>query len=317
MVPTRQICFLVFPGVRILDLVGPMEVFAEANRRGGAYRVSVLSVDGEGVRCSSGLRLPTHGRATSSARWDTVVIGGADGLARSPVPSDLVAATRHLQARSRRTVSVATGAFVLGAAGLLDGRRSTSDPRHLAELARRFPGTHVVQDQQYVADAGLFTSAGAGSATDLSVALVADDHDTSVPAEGTAVSALHRVVEHVSNDPTAAYSVEDLAAIGQVSARHLTRLFHDELGTTPMRYVEDVRLDRARLSLEAGHTVTRAAEFAGFGASETMRRAFANRLRVSPLQYQRVSCGRPTEQRRRSAVVAGSVVAGSVGNATL
>lgn len=334
MVPTRQICFLVSHGVRILDIAGPMEVFTQANRRGGNYRASFLTVDGESVRSSSGLQLPTHGWATSSARWDTVIIGGADGLARSQVPADLVAAAQHLQARSRRTVSISTGAFILGAAGLLDGRRSTTNRRHLTDLARQFPRTHVVHDQPYVTDRDLFTSAGAGNAIDLSLALIDDDHggrlarviadvvtrgdrplggnDASASAEGTKVSALRRVIEHVSDDPTRGYSVEELARIGQVSPRHLTRLFHNELGTTPMRYVEDVRLDRARLYLETGHPITRAAELAGFGGSESMRRAFANRLRVSPRQYQRLSSGQPPEQRPLH-----PPLAGSVGNATL
>lgn len=295
-----------------------MEVFAQANRLGGNYNVSILTVDGRDAHSSTGFHISSDGRATDEAQWDTAIIGGRASFPQAPVPDAFVHAAQHLQSRSRRIASICTGAFVLGAAGMLDGKRSTAHKQHLPELARRFPRTHVVSDQLYVGDNGTYTSGGVGSAIDLSLALIGDDegnelarviaqsielyyqlasdHSTDdAPRNSTRASALRLVTDRVAEDPTGTYSAEMLAKVARVSPRHLTRLFRNELGSTPMKHVEDVRFERARAHLANGHSVTRAAELAGFGCSETMRRAFANRLGISPQQYQRQWTSLPPE----------------------
>jgi transcriptional regulator GlxA family with amidase domain len=94
------------------------------------------------------------------------------------------------------------------------------------------------------------------------------------------------VFDAVAADPAADHSTPKLAARAALSPRHLTRLFHDELGTTPAKYVEAVRFDGAKAALESGHTVTETAERVGYGSPETLRRAFVTRLGVSPTAYQ-------------------------------
>lgn len=296
----------------MLDVAGPSEVFAEANLYGGDYQISILSVDGGDVRATSGLRLPADSAALEQRSWNTVLVAGGEPFPATPVPPDLIEATRHLAAHTERIASICTGAFVLGAAGLLDGKRATTHWRHAAELARRHPTTIVDPDRIFVHDQGTYTSAGVSAGIDLALSLLEADHgpdlartvarslvvymqraggqsqfSAALDAPEPAAPALQAVVDRVRSDPSAQYSIESLAQIARVSPRHLTRLFHEEYQTTPARYVELLRLELAKGRLDAGHTVTMAAELSGFGSSESLRRAFVKHLKTSPQRYQR------------------------------
>ncbi|MEV8212895.1 DJ-1/PfpI family protein [Leifsonia sp. NPDC077715] len=317
----HRVGFLVFEGAKMLDIAGPSEVFAESNLSGGKYEISMLTTDGEDVRTSIGVRIPADGSAFEDRRWDTVLVAGGEPYPGRPVPQELATATRHLRDRSARIGSVCSGAFILGAAGILDGRRSTTHWRHAAELARRYPKTTVEPDRIFVKDGTTYTSAGVTAGIDLALALLEEDHGSnltrsvarslvvhmqrpggqsqfSATLDGPAptTSALRAVVERIGADPTATYSLDVLASIARVSPRHLTRLFRDELGISPSRYVEKIRLELAKSHLDAGLSVTLAAELSGFGSSESLRRAFAHHLKISPLHYQRRF--RSAQQRR-------------------
>ncbi|MFG6503999.1 GlxA family transcriptional regulator [Microbacterium sp. P05] len=308
----HTIGFLIFEGAKMLDIAGPSEVFAEANLSGGDYRISMLTVDGAGVRTSIGVQVSADGSAFDDARWDTVLIAGGEPFPHTPVPAELAAATRYLAARAGRVASICTGAFVLGAAGLLDGRRSTTHWKHAGELARRFPESAVEPDLIFVKDHDIYSSAGVTAGIDLALSLLEEDHGSELArtvarslvvymqrAGGQSqvsralespvptTPALRAVTDRVKADPTAAYSLASLARIARVSPRHLTRLFHEELETTPGRYVELIRFELAKAHLDAGQSVTMAAELAGFGSPESLRRVFVNRLRMSPQRYQR------------------------------
>lgn len=308
----HDVGFLVFEHVKMLDVAGPSEVFAEANLFGARYRISILTPDGRDVRATTGLRVLADGSALEERRWDTVLVAGGDPFPATPVPDELVAATRHLAARTDRLASICTGAFVLGAAGLLDERRVTTHWRHAAELARRHPAARVESDRIFVHDRGVYTSAGVSAGIDLALSLVESDHGADMAREvarslvvymqraggqsqfSAVLDApeppspvLQAVIDRVRADPAADYSLDSLARIGRISSRHLSRLFHDEYGTTPARYVESIRVDLAKARLDAGHSVTMAAQLCGFGSPESLRRAFARRLKMSPQRYQR------------------------------
>lgn len=241
---------------------------------------------------------------------DTVLVAGGDVLIGSPLNPTLVAALAQLRARCRRIASICTGAFLLAQAGVLDHRRATTHWRHTGLLQRAFPNVTVEPDAIFVRDTNVFTSAGVSAGIDLALALVEDDHGSemvrdvarslvvylkraggqsqfsvlveSAPPTG---SALRPATDAIAADPAADHSVAKLAARAALSARQLTRLFHAELGTTPARYVELVRIDAARGALDAGSTVAEAARIAGFGSAETLRRAFVSELGVSPKAY--------------------------------
>lgn len=302
----RLITIVVFDGMKLLDLAGPAEVFAEANRFGANYRLVVASVNGRDVSTSIGSPFSVTETIDSIECADTVLVAGGDILIGSPLNPTLVAALAQLQARCRRIASICTGAFLLAQAGVLDHRRATTHWRHTGLLQRAFPNVTVEPDAIFVRDANVFTSAGVSAGIDLALSLVEDDHGSemvrdvarslvvylkraggqsqfsvfveSAPPTG---SALRPATDAIAAD----HSVAKLAARAALSARQLTRLFHSELGTTPARYVELVRIDAARGALDAGNTVTEAARIAGFGSAETLRRAFVSELGVSPKAY--------------------------------
>ncbi|WP_172506262.1 GlxA family transcriptional regulator [Mycolicibacterium chubuense] len=306
----RVVVIVVFDDVTMMDVAGAGEVFAEANRFGGEYSIKIASVDGSDVMTSIGVRLGVTDAIASIESADTVLVAGSDNIPARPIDPALVEAVRSLAGRTRRLGSICTGSFVLAQAGLLGGRRATTHWRNIRSLARAFPDITVEPDAIFVRDEHVYTSAGISSGIDLALALVEQDHGADlvrdvarwlvvylkraggqsqfsalVEANPPPQSALRVVTEAIAADPGADHSVPNLAARAALSTRQLTRLFRSELGTTPADYVEMVRIDVARAALDAGRTVTDAAHLAGFGSTETLRRAFVQRLGVPPKAY--------------------------------
>ncbi|MEV4294102.1 GlxA family transcriptional regulator [Microbispora rosea] len=309
--PPHDVAFLVFDGVKLLDVSGPAEVFAEANRAGADYRLRFVSPDGEAVTTSIGTRLQVAGTAANASCFDTLIVAGGDRLVDRPIEAPLLDAVRQLASGAGRVASVCTGAFVLARAGLLDGRRATTHWRHAALLGRAFPAVEVLPDAIYVADGDVFTSAGVSAGMDLTLALVESDHGPRLarsiarelvlylqrPGGQSQYSAplrapipqqpvLKAAVDAIVSDPAADHTVESLAARAGVTARHLRRQFAADLGISPSRFVEQMRLDRARALLDEGHNVSESARLAGFGSTETFRRVFTREYGVPPSRHQ-------------------------------
>ncbi|MFF7212916.1 GlxA family transcriptional regulator [Streptomyces sp. NPDC008238] len=307
----HRVVILVYDGVTLLDMAGPAEVFAEANRLGAGYEVVLVSPTGEDVTSSIGVRIAVAGAATDAAP-DTLVVPGTDRYPRNAIGRDLVEAARALAVEADRTASICTGAFVLGAAGLLDGKRATTHWKVTHELAARCRTSSVVPDAIYVRDGATYTSAGVTAGIDLALALVEEDHGPdltrdvarslvvylqrsggqsqfSAPLQGPPPRSpsIRRIADLVTADPAGNHSVGELAEHLNVSPRHLTRLFRDEMSTTPARYVETIRFDMAKALLDQGHTATQVASLAGFPSYESMRRVFAKRMAISPAAFQR------------------------------
>ncbi|RIQ33662.1 GlxA family transcriptional regulator [Jiangella rhizosphaerae] len=311
----HDVTFLVFDGVKLLDVSGPAEVFTEANRHGATYRVRYVSPGGDPVTTSVRATLPVDGDALAdpaAGGAGTLVVAGGDRLVGAPIEPDLRDSASRLAAAAGRVASVCTGAFVLAAAGLLDGRRATTHWRHADLLSRVHPGVDVQPDAIYVADGSVYTSAGVSAGIDLALALVEADHGPEVAravARGLVVymqrpggqsqfsaplrvpvprrPALRAAVDAVVADPAGDHSLAALASVASVSQRHLGRLFAAELHTSPARFVEQQRLEAAKSLLDAGHTVTEAARLSGFGSPETLRRGFTRRFGIPPSRYRR------------------------------
>jgi transcriptional regulator GlxA family with amidase domain len=308
----RCVAILVYDGVTLLDVAGPAEVFQTANRFGAEYRIVLLSPTGEDVTSNLGFGVSVDRAVSDELAPDTYLVPGADRYPRSPVPRDLADAARVPAAGARRVASICTGAFVLAAAGLLDGKRATTHWKVTGELAARCPTCRVDPDAIYVRDGDTYTSAGVTSGIDLALALVEEDHGPdltrevaralvvymqrsggqsqfSAPLQGPPphTPALRKVADLVTANPHGNYSLGELAKHLNVSTRHLTRLFREELSTTPARYVENIRFDMARALLDQGHNATQTATLAGFPSYESMRRVFATKLSISPTAYQR------------------------------
>ncbi|MEV6297704.1 DJ-1/PfpI family protein [Streptomyces sp. NPDC051896] len=308
---THRVAILVYDGVKLLDVVGPAEVFGEANRLGADYTIVLVSPTGADVTSSIGIRIAVDAAAAEPAP-DTFLVAGADLYPRTPVPHDLVEATRTLAGRAGRVASICTGAFILGAAGLLDGKRATTHWKVAHELAARCRASRVEPDAIYVRDGTTYTSAGVTAGIDLALALVEEDHGPdltrdvartllvylqrsgsqsqfSAPLQGPPPRspALRKITDLITADPGGNHSLGELAKHLNLSPRHLTRLFNDELSTTPARYVEMIRFDMAKALLDQGHTATQTASIAGFPNYESMRRVFVRELSLSPAAYQR------------------------------
>src|SRR5207302_7367694 len=214
---------------------------------------------------------------------------------------------------ARRTAAVCTGAFLLARAGLLEGRRATTHWSAAAELARRYPEVRVDAEPIFLRDGDVWTSAGVTAGMDLALALVEEDLDRDAalaiarhlvlflrrPGNQSQFSAtlaaqqpdrepLREVQRMVVENISQAHTVEAMAARANMSPRHFARAFRAETGVTPARYVERVRLEAARRSLEdTAEPVSAVAAACGFGTAETMRRSFLRALGVGPAEYRR------------------------------
>ncbi|RLV10547.1 AraC family transcriptional regulator [Streptomyces griseocarneus] len=314
MTPRRNVLIVLFEEVLSLDVTGPLEVFTGGGSSVGdtkAYRVRTATVDGRPVRTSSGLLLTPDCALDEADAPHTLVVPGGDGT-RAPDPR-LVDWLRENAPRAERVVSVCTGAFLLAEAGLLDGRRATTHWALCTALAQRFPEIRVEPDPIYVRDGNIATSAGVTAGIDLALALVEEDlgRDQALAAARNLVVFLRRPgnqtqfsaqlaaqtarraplrdIQHwVVENPDADLSVDALAARSGMSPRHFARAFQNEVGMTPGRYVDRVRLEAARRLLEdTDDCVNKIARVCGYGTPESMRRAFVRSLGASPAEYRR------------------------------
>src|SRR5690606_12153768 len=182
-VPDRTIAILVYDGVRLMDATAPLEVFGTAARFGADYTTVLCSPDGEPVDAWPGVRLVPAASAADAAGAHTVLVPGSPELPLSPSPEGVLESVGVLAGRAERVGSVCTGAFLLGRAGLLEGRRATTHWRHAEALARAFPEVGVEPDAIYVADGPVMTSAGVTAGIDLALAMVERDHGAALARE--------------------------------------------------------------------------------------------------------------------------------------
>jgi transcriptional regulator GlxA family with amidase domain len=303
----RKVVVAVFDGFQSLDAFGPIEVF-----RGAGYEIELAALTTGPVRASNGTSILVE-RALRSVRGpiDTLVVAGGEGTRNEEIVPELSAAIARIAPHARRVASVCTGAFVLAAAGVLDGRRCVTHWAHCERLASRYPQLTVDPDPIFVRDGNVWTSAGVTSGIDLALALVEDDHGSelarriarhlvvylqrpggqsqfSAPlsaqvASGTSLrDLLAWVREHLDDD----CSVSALARRHGMSERSIARAFRAELDITPADYVEGCRIEAARQMLETTDlTVATIAARVGIGAPETLHRAFARRMHTTPADY--------------------------------
>lgn len=308
----RTVLVVLFDGVQSLDVTGPLEVFSGADKHmPGSYRIRTASVDGGAVRSSSGLTLVPDTSLADAPPPHTLVVPGGEG-ARMFDPRVVAWLAAH-GTRAGRLVSVCTGANLLAEAGLLDGRRVTTHWAYAASLARDHPAVRVDADPIFIRDGRLSTSAGVTSGIDLALALVEEDlgRDAALTVARHLVVFLRRpgdqsqfsvqlatqtarrqplrevqqwIIEHPAQD----LGVETLAARARLSPRHFARAFRAEIGMTPGRYVDQVRLEHARRLLEdSTDGIEEISRASGYGTPEAMRRAFVKTLGTAPAEYRR------------------------------
>ncbi len=317
----HRVSIVTFPDAQILDVTGPLEVFSRAARwlrdegraRRLPYVVEILAREAGPVRMSSGLELVAARAWRDADDVDTLLISGGIGCGEAAQDAELVSWIRAQEARVTRLGSICTGAMILAATGLLDGRRATTHWNWCDALERDHPRIEVDRDALFVRQGRIYTAAGVTAGMDLALAMVEDDwgRDAALqtarelvmylkrPSGQPQVSA-HLAVQEATRQrfrdlerwildhPDAELTVERLAARVAMSPRHFARVFAQETGTSPAKFVAAARLELARRRLEESElTLDAVARECGYVTSENMRRAFKRRLGLSPREYRK------------------------------
>jgi transcriptional regulator GlxA family with amidase domain len=317
---TRRVAMLAYPHVQMLDVMGPLEVFARTSRwlrdhrkhDGDAYGIEIIGLKRGAFRASSGLRLFADRRFGEVRRGiDTLLIAGGIGTRRYCTHAPLLRWIRRQAGWVRRLASVCTGAFFLAEAGLLQDRRATTHWGWCVRMARLYPDVRIEPDRIYVRDGSIYTSAGVTAGMDLALALVEEDHGREValqvarelvmflrrPGGQSQFSAqlavqlaerepLRDLQAYIIEHPRADLSVEALARRVAMSPRNFARVFTRQVGTTPARFITATRVETARRLLEeSSDDLRRICDLTGLGSTESMRRAFLRAVGIPPSRY--------------------------------
>ena len=313
----KRMEFFFYQGMVALDVTGPLEVFHAADellsRNGKAqegYEL-IFSANTPGpVPTSSGLCLHADTRP-GLEEVDTLLVPGGMIAETASTNAENVLAIRRADRKAKRLVSVCSGAFLLAAAGVLNGRRATTHWIVAERLAELYPSINLDPDAIYIQDGHIATSAGVTAGIDLALALVEDDFGPALAIEVARLLLLYRrrpgnqsqfsttldlqakvskrfkpLVDWVETNLDQKLTVDQLAEKAHMSPRSFARIFPSEIGISPGRFIEQLRIDRARELLESGaEGLEQIARESGFGREERLRRAFQRRLGISPAQY--------------------------------
>ncbi|MCF5054737.1 helix-turn-helix domain-containing protein [Pseudomonas syringae] len=310
----KTVAMALFPDFLLLDMAGPLEVFSIANRYlppAEHYQIITIGTEPGALRASNGVAVQTDLQLEQAqGAYDLLLVPGGPGAYNECHPA-LLPWLKAAAPRVRRLGSICTGAFVLGYAGLLDDHRVTTHWHYTERLIRAFPKAIVETDRIYLQDGRLITSGGVTAGIDLALSVVAQDHGKHVAVEVAKVllvvmkrqggqaqfspmtaavapqeTAITRVQNHVLAHLEQAFTIESMAELAGMSARHFARLFAKDVQMTPMAFLQGARIDRARQLLETTDLPLKTVAFhAGFGSVRHMRFLFSEKLGLNPTQY--------------------------------
>jgi transcriptional regulator GlxA family with amidase domain len=320
-ITTRHVALLAFDGVQILDVTGPAAVFAAANDAAGApaYRIHIVSATGGSIASNSGVTLLTEAIADlPPASVDTLLVAGGSDAGLRALAADAAVCDwmTHVSAGARRYGSVCSGALVLAAYGLARGRRVATHWEATALLASLHPDVQVDAEALYVEDGRVWTSAGVTTGIDMCLALVARDLGDAVAnavarclvlyarrpgyqsqfspvlaAQAKSDRPFAGVIDWIREHLDEALDVERLAQQAGMSPRHFHRRFTETVGETPARFVETLRLDRARELLQTARSLKQVAAQTGYANQGQFSKAFVRRFGVSPGLFREMHAG--------------------------
>jgi transcriptional regulator GlxA family with amidase domain len=313
----RLITMAAYDGSEVLDITGPLDVFALANNvhleNGGKAQLYRVAIAGQAkdavVATSSGIRLLADTSWQDFLAADTLLVAG--GPAADDAPQELVDCLRRSAPLIRRVGSICTGTFILARAGLLEGRRATTHWQSAERLRSLYPHIDVHEDAIFIKDGSLYTSAGVTAGIDLALALLEEDHghllaltvarlmvlylkrpggqsqfSTGLLSQFQQGGALAPTLQWIRDNCRASLDNEALAEHASMSLRNFARVFKRETGTTPAHFIERVRLEKAVRHLEETSLALEAvARECGFRSGEHFRMAFTRFFRITPGQY--------------------------------
>ena len=318
MMTQRHMLILIYNEALLLDIAGPLEILAHAQLPDGtpAYRITLVAPEVAPTRTSHIVDIVPHASFddlsdTDLDTVDTLLIAGGQGSRTAMFDPAILAFVQRCEGRVRRFATICTGAFVLAAAGLLDGRRATTHWAWVQKLQEAFPAAEIDADALFVRDGPIWSSAGVTAGMDLALALVEEDlgreeslkiaqqlvmylirpggqsqFSAELAAQAPKSGRIAKVCQHILDDPGADHSIPELSGLAAMSTRSFARHFTAETGQTPGQLVARARLDLARRLLSEGDLcLDRVAATAGFGSLERMRRTFVRQLGVTPSQY--------------------------------
>jgi transcriptional regulator GlxA family with amidase domain len=301
------VIFLLLPELEILDLAGPLQSFDEAVRAGADLRVLTCSPEPR-VRTDQGLWLAELDPLPVPGPADLIVVPGMRFAALDAVPAPVIAWLREAYERGAQLASVCTGAFLLGRAGLLDGRQCTTHWSRVEDLQRRFPSARVLDNRLFVHDGPVTTSAGIASGIDMALGLlerrfgpflvsaVAREMVVYLRRDGSHRQqsvyldyrthlhpGVHRVQDWLTAHPAERATLSDLARRAALSPRHLTRVFRQATGVSVQEFTTRLRLELARdLLHDPRLTVEAVAARCGFASARQLRRLWKEVYGTSP-----------------------------------
>ena len=314
----HTIAILALNGVVAFDLSTPIEVFGRTLLPDGqaAYRVRICAPTDEVDAGSFTLRAPW--RLERLIEADTIILPGLVDTT-VPIPDEVLIALRNAAARGTRIASICVGAFILAATGLLDGLRATTHWAAASELARRYPNVEVDANVLFVDNGQFLTSAGAAAGLDLCLYMIRRDYGSALAANAARISVmplerdggqaqfivheppapdgttlepvLRWMEEHIQQE----LRLEDIATQAMMSTRTLSRRFREQIGTTPLQWLNRARLRKAQGLLETtDHSVEWVASQVGFGSSTAFRDQFKHLVGIGPQAYRRAFRGTAT-----------------------
>ncbi|WP_334390534.1 helix-turn-helix domain-containing protein [Bradyrhizobium sp. AZCC 2262] len=304
------VAVLAYDGVNAFELGLAVEVFGLSDMGPDWYRIVVCSErPGHPLITNSGLKIISESGFETLARADTIIVPGSLEIVESP-PQTLLDALKRAHWRGARVASICAGAFILAAAGLLDGRRATAHWAHTEELSRRHPRVQVDANVLYVDDHNVMSSAGRAAGLDLCLHIVRSDHGTEIAnrvaqrlviaphREGGQAQYIPQPVPKTEGDTLASVfvwaqrhldrdlTIASLASRARMSRRTFIRRFEDATGMSPGEWVVQARVSKARELLEATQIpIESVATETGFGSADAMRHHFRERLGTSPAHY--------------------------------
>jgi len=313
---SRQIVFLVYEGFELLDLSGPSSAFNAANSVSSEPHYEIVTVSAAG-----GLVTASCGIAVATVAIDRIVLGTCTStvLAVGSEGNPLIAAMRDrallnflktAASKAERCGSVCSGAFLLAAAGLLDGKNAATHWAGCQHLKRWFPNVIVNDEALYVIDGSIWTSAGVTTGIDMALAMVGADHgphlkgkvarhlvvyahrpgfqtqfSTLLDAQIAGIDPFSNVLEWLDQNLHQSVRVAQLATLAGMTERSFYRRFTQTMGVSPARYLCLVRLERARQLLAAGQPVKTVCPQVGFASEAAFRKAFKSHFGTTPALY--------------------------------